>query len=189
MISVEELTGHIIFHHWDDDLLMERTNFTFVISAEDSGVPSKWALWETTVLLDFETWSGSAPMFPLSVYKTFVTETTSSGTVVLSVIASSRWGRRGSDWTYSLRDNDEVVLSEPNKKQPCCSDVCYKQHDGRSSHEQCAGLRAKINLCVQRGRRRHKEAIGHSVGIRECYRSRRISASLPTAVVYIPGSS
>jgi hypothetical protein len=76
--------------------------------AEDGGSSPKWALTEINVEIDVQEWSGSAPIFPLPLYRKFVVESARNGTELLRVKATSKVGVRDKNWRYAIVNNDEV---------------------------------------------------------------------------------
>lgn len=63
---------------------------------------------ELKVEFDVDSWSGTAPFFPLPAYRHFVQETVANGTRMLRARAANKLGIEGKEWIYSVINNDEV---------------------------------------------------------------------------------
>jgi hypothetical protein len=90
-----------------NDVNLTKLDRKLVAVVED--ITGKWDLAEIRVEFDLESWSGTAPFFPLPTYRKFVLETATNGSILLKAKATNKLGVEGAEWTYGVINNDEVV--------------------------------------------------------------------------------
>uniref|UniRef100_A0A7E4W5I1 Cadherin domain-containing protein n=1 Tax=Panagrellus redivivus TaxID=6233 RepID=A0A7E4W5I1_PANRE len=111
ILRVDPHSGAIMYDHWDDLNLFEGNGnnvFNITFLATDSGSPSRWTVHSAQLELYIENWSGSAPMFAVPVYRKYVSESTTIGSVILKAQGHNKWDKKASHWQYSISDNDEI---------------------------------------------------------------------------------
>lgn len=107
------LNGTLIFDHWDDAFLLQQdikeylnnsiVSFSLIISVEDNGVPKRFNWIEVSLIVDLLIWSGTAPFFPIPVYRKFVMKNSPLRKTLFEVKAVNRLTNvLNLNWQYSL---------------------------------------------------------------------------------------
>ncbi|KHN75881.1 Protocadherin-16 [Toxocara canis] len=109
MFQLDSASGTLVFQKWNEQaIILSESLEKIVVVAMDAGHPPRWNYTAITILVERESWSGTAPFFALPFYQTSVLENIPVGSVVLKSRAVSRAGTRGTGWEYALKDNDEA---------------------------------------------------------------------------------
>lgn len=107
------VNGTLIFDHWDDAFLLQQdikeylntsiVSFPLIISVEDNGVPKRFNWIEVSLIVDLLIWSGTAPLFPIPVYRKFVMENSPLRKTLFEVKAVNRLTNvLNLNWRYCL---------------------------------------------------------------------------------------
>lgn len=105
--------GTLSFDHWNDMFILQQNLneylnasiafFPLIFSVEDNGVPKRFNWIETHLIVDLLNWSGTAPLFPLSIYRKFVMENSSLKKSLFEIKAINRlMNVLNQNWRYSL---------------------------------------------------------------------------------------
>lgn len=117
LIRIDRTSGQIFFERWFDDVFLDwdgRTTRNVTVQVSDSGAPPRWDWCQLELRLDWAGWSGSAPSFPLPVYRVFLPESARESKLIAVARAVDRLGRSSPLWRYSLVHNDESFTVEPS---------------------------------------------------------------------------
>ncbi|CAD5221763.1 unnamed protein product [Bursaphelenchus xylophilus] len=135
MFSINQTSGDLIFEKWYDERFLESGSSSDLqeslsVIVTDNGANKRWIATDVKIVLSFDDWSGSGPIFPVPFYKVFVPEATSKGSTLLRVKPVNRLGLHDDSWRYEIINNDEIFsINETTGSIYLSGELDYELHN------------------------------------------------------------